>query len=703
MTWNRVVTSTATPSRRSETLVCFFVGAAISAAVGFGALSGQRLLLLDWVTGPHSRIPAAVWGLEGGVLNGLPFTVVMLGLNQAVGALASWLPLLAFFPLGMVGMARLLEGCRLEARIASGLLYVVNPLVFERAHVGHFAILTGYALLPALVRRLRLMVERDWFWVIPAGILAAACVAVSAHFAWIAGVLLALTLLSHPGWRSLKAVLGAGVIVALLSAYLVVVSSGDPPGRIGLDDLATYRTTGDPTFGLFGNVLGLYGFWRQAATPLPKSVVGGWPFVLLAMLLLIGLGIFEGHRLAGRRRLARLALGSSIIGFTLTLGDQGPLGSLYRWAFVHVPLFAVMREPQKFIVLLALGYAICFGWGVDAAVDRLRGTWARRVMVGAALALPLIYTPSLFVGTRGGMQGTRIPSAWESADHVIGTGTGRVLALPWHQYLSFPFTKGVIANPIEGLIRREVIAGDNVEVARIATSSTLARSRYLEYLYANGDQLCRFGSLIAPLGVEFVILAKTVDFASYAWLNDQADLAVVLDRPELVLFRNTSWQPTLGPSDPITVEGWADLATRANRGEDVGVARLSVAGRGDETSAVPPPPVLEPTGCAGSIASTTAASVARTSLVSYDIETSGSGVVALPELFDRGWGVDGRSPTVKLAGGTLGARVAEGHSEVEFRPWTAIRAAYVLTAIGCVALLIAFLWFRRSDAAVRDG
>ena len=64
--------------------------------------------------------------------------------------------------------------------------------------------------------------------------------------------------------------------------------------------LDLYRTTGDPHYGLFVNVAGLYGFWRLGPGPqLPKAVVVGWPLLLLAIPVVAGVGAVTALRRPG--------------------------------------------------------------------------------------------------------------------------------------------------------------------------------------------------------------------------------------------------------------------------------------------------------------------------------------------------------------------------------------------------------------------
>src|SRR6202044_358457 len=118
----------------------------------------------------------------------------------------------------------------------------------------------------------------------------------------------------------------------------------------------------------------------------PKDVVTGWPFLLLAILFVAivgavvrlrgdrGASATEGGDRPSRRAPAALLL-IGIAGYFLALGDQGPTGALFRWAYFHVPFFDVMEEPQKFLMLTALAYAVFFGWGVQRltrSVERFR-------------------------------------------------------------------------------------------------------------------------------------------------------------------------------------------------------------------------------------------------------------------------------------------------------------------------------------------
>src|SRR5207245_6443505 len=110
------------------------------------------------------------------------------------------------------------------------------------------------------------------------------------------------------------------------------------------------------------NIAGLYGFWRQGP-PLVKSHLSGWPFLLLAILVIAVFGLHEMWARGGPSgsALALSCAAFTIIGGLLAFGAQGPAGGGSTWLCEHLPGFKVMREAGKFSALIALGYSACFG------------------------------------------------------------------------------------------------------------------------------------------------------------------------------------------------------------------------------------------------------------------------------------------------------------------------------------------------------
>lgn len=654
------------------------------------------LLLLDWSPGPHMSIPRTFWGLDGGLLSSLPFGVAALAAGRLVGnASLGWLPIALAVAGAWLSMGRLVGG-RLRRRLPAGLLYAVNPLVFERVFAGHVAYLLAYALLPLAVASLLEAVEsRRLADVSRPVIWTAVLVGMGSHFAWIVAVVCTALLVHRRSGRTLGRLVAFGVGTGLTSAYLVVPLVGRPaPITVGPGDLAAFRTVGDPQLGLFANVAGLYGFWRRDA-PLPKDDVAGWSFFLVAIILVVAAGAYRARRVPEHRHLVAVVATAGLLGYFLALGDQGPTGPVFRWLFVHLPGFAVMREPQKFVALVALAYAVLFGFGADSVISGTGRHWGK-VAAGAAIAaLPLSYTPTLFFGLAGRISVSAYPDSWTAADRLMGDAPGRALFLPWHQYLSFPFTGRIIANPADGAFRRDVIAGDNVELATVPTASRSTRSAYLEFLYANGPGLCSFGDLVSPLGVEYVLLARTVDWGDYAWLDLQVDLEKVLDSPEIVLYRNLRYRG-LGwrAESTVQVADWSEVVRLSEQGQVSG--RAVTAAR-----QAPGPAPVRQSRCArpgGGESPGDGAVISPRSPVAFDVGPGRPGTVVLSDPYEPTWQLHGRG-AFELAGGVTGLQATAGSGSIRFGHWNRVRLGYGVTA-GTLLFLLFLAWAGRGRCKV---
>ena len=697
---------------------------------------GGRLYLLDWSLGPHTGIAgASALGLNGGLTAGIGGAVAAGLLSSWFGGAATWLPLLAFFPIAMVGAGRL-TGRSLWSRVAAGTLYAINPFVFNRIFAGHVFLLVGYALLPfAVEATMRSIRSPKIRWSIPA-LWWAGLTSLSPHFAWIFGLVVAAVALvtvvqrSRP-WRSVAGWFVASIgLFTLMSSYLLLPHSTTTlPTQVGPVSLALYRTQGDPHLGLFANVAGLYGFWRIGPGPqMAKDVMSGWPFILFAVIVIIAVGARGalrardpkvGGATAGphdanplpssaaadfgavpanssssssndERQLAIVLVVTGVIGFLLALGDQGPTGRVFLWMYDYVPFFNVMREPQKFVMLVALAYAVFFGWGVErlsrVTLQPLRiGTAVVAVVIG--VALPIGYTPTIVNGLAGQVSSSALPSAYQQADDLMGVGPGNVLYLPWHIYMEYPFTNGrVVANVAANTFRRSVISGDNVEASGVETQSTSPRSAFLQQLFASGTKISDFGALVAPLGVRYVVLAKTADWPLYRWLSGQTDLRVVLNTSALEVWQNIAY---VGVGTRVSA-----LASTPDFAGLLGLAKAHSLNHGAVTfgGGAAPTPVTSSTTQQSTLKGI--ASVKELSPVAYRVGPGRPGWVVVDAPFQIGWSLDGVAATPSALGTVL-VPVGSKGGVLRFIPWARVRLGYEISVSVFIVLLVLLYVDRR--------
>lgn len=534
------------------------------------------VIFLDWVPSPHGAIlPKQLFGLAGGLIAALPLGIVDATLPHLLGSWTPVVEIIGFFVIASISIGRLagVTGDGSWVRIVTAqLLFCVNPFVFDRLYAGQIGILLGYALLPFGVRALLEARGQRWPCWLGVGLWWVVLLSCAPHFAWIFALPVAVVAVMNVRRPSVVLGVAVSVLVALLATVYVLVAGGvgGVGVKVGPRNLEAFRTTADPHLGLMVNVAGLYGFWRLGPT-LAKQVITGWPILLLVLVLVIAYGYVLQWRRARaswkNRQVVLILLVMGLGGLILAMGSQGPFGSLFTWMYLHVPYFNIMREPEKFSMLLAVSYAVGFGWGVEALYRNADGKVARAMTIAIAAVVVLAYEPILFFGLGTQVKTSQYPRSWYSANQLMGTGEGRVLAFPWHQYLSYPFTQNrVVANLSPGFFSRPVISGDNVQLPNIPTSATSRESRFIQYAIDHGAQTRYFGSLIAPLGVKYVVLEKTVDWRLYGWLRTQRDLTELMNSRSIVVFRNDAYQGAAYLSaTAVTVPNWGALLALSQR------------------------------------------------------------------------------------------------------------------------------------------
>ena len=625
----------ATHARRALVAWAPLLLGVVLAALVCYPFAGGRLLLLDFVSGPHQPLlPSAAFGLGGGLTGGVPFTIASGLLDRLFGQAGSILPAVVFFPIATTGMARLLRTKALPARLGAGLFYAVNPFVFDRVYAGQLGLLLGYALLPFAVDAL-LDAAQCPHRVARAAGWSAVTVMMTEHFAWILVPVTAGILLTRP--RRVPATFrlaGAALGAAAISSYLLVapvLAGASPAGASG--QLAAYRTQADPRLGLLANVAGLYGFFRPGPTE-PKNLLSGWPAVLAALLLVVALGYSVVLRDPARRRNGLAILIAGVAGYFLALGDQGPTGGLFRLAYEHVPGFVMMREPDKFAVLTALAYAYGFGWGITWLTTRSRGKAGQIAAVALAGVLPLSYTPNLLGGLGGQVTATTVPSSWSVAERLVGPDT--VLFLPWREYFATPFTdQRTIVNPAGQYFAGTVLISQNPGSGYAFTAED-PEHVFLDKVIGPPVDLKTTQAALAGLGVRFVVLAKVADWRDFADVVDVPGIRLVYSSPTLDLF-----------------------AVRPTAQETADDRRIRP---------------LDP--------------------VDYQVLPGHSGVVALPIPYSPGWAIDGQ-PAVELADGQTGIRAPAGGGIVHYGPSSGVLAGEIGSVAAALAVAIAAFMERR--------
>lgn len=438
---------------------------------------------------------------------------------------------------------------------AGGLLYMINPFTYSRFMAGQYSVLLGYAFLPfftgALLRFLRAPSVKTSL-ILTAWTLGISIVSIhTLGLAFVVGlVALMRTLWRHRlESRRLKQIgqyLASIAVVFIIanSYWLLPLMQGSGPTATSIatfqaSDQSAFETEGSSVVSKLIHVLRLQGFWGEGEGLylLPHDQFILWPIVVIVVWTLVIIGARTLWR--RNREMCVLLLASMAIATLLAIG----VGT--AWLSEHVPLFAGYREPQKFVAIVALSYAVFFGFAISKIVQKASAI-PRRIIAGVVSAAVVVgFTPVMFGGFDGQLVPRHYPTDWYTINERLNKDgdTFQVVFLPWHLYMRYQFAGRVIAHPANGFFDKPIMTSNDPELQgtkpaindpqkELLTNQILPRA-------AASDTL---GAELEPLRVKYVILAKDADYTSYDYLDHQKDLQLVTETTTLKLYRNTAFR-----------------------------------------------------------------------------------------------------------------------------------------------------------------
>ncbi|WP_416840240.1 hypothetical protein [Haloferax sp. DFSO52] len=556
---------------------------ALSLLVFFPLLEPGYVLTLDMIFGPNTDYIMFGLHTKGPLYYGrLPF---LLGLDGLALFLDDWIiQKLVLVSLPVICGVAMYTASATRTRTAAlfaGTLYAINPFVYVRLLAGHWYFLLGYAFVPLAVVAFDQYVgsEADGSlvravgWTTVVSVFdphATVLVAVTGGCLWAVRV-------TEAAWgdtafdsadelRQYVRRFGSFCLVAtavnaywLLPAATAEVGSRTRLSSISGADLTVFSANGTIAGNVPLSVAMLYGFWRDGATT-TLDVLPTW----LVGLLFVGVVYVTVYGTLHHRTdsIVRGLVVTGVVAFVLSLGVSMAISEPVFSTLVDVvPLLRGMRDTQKFTGLLALTYALVGSRGVDELVPRgvssvttSRETTLRseldttRLVTLLFLSLvvlsPLAYTAPMVGGFDGQLDTTTYPDSWDEANEQIGTdGSGRVLFLPWHQYMTFSWSERRIATPASLFFDRPVVEGHNIEVGGIETRATdPTRARIRESLTDPEDPT--FGDQLASVGIEYVILSHDADYRQYEHLGSHADFTVMFESERLTVYENDVFDDT---------------------------------------------------------------------------------------------------------------------------------------------------------------
>ncbi len=534
----------------------------VAVAILLPLLKRGYVLTLDMIFTPHIAVPATsaptypLYGLLHLLNSVVPADILQKLLLIAIITLAGW------------GMHRLVAAEKpltsaettVDWGVVSsfaGLLYIFNPFTYSRFMAGQYLVLLGYALFPFFVLAAKGFLKKPGtFRAAHMALWLAVIGAISLHTLGFAAII-ALCLTGAAAIQHSKdkhwllavfrgLVSGLGLALFLCSYWILPFFFGDSTSADMVrsftgSDRAAFATAGEGWDRLW-NILTLQGFWADGRSlyMTARDVYGSWWVWFVVLFSLIGVGIVNRWR---ANKTAVLGLcAAAVLAIGAACGSDATIfASLNRWLTDMIPVYAGYREPQKFVAILALAYAYFAAFGLAALwqllLQKKKNVQTHQVRA-AAMVLPILISPLMLWGFHGQLSARSYPADWYTANQYLQHTQGKVLFLPWHQYMRFDFAGRVIANPGDAFFDAQLVSSSNPELRSLThwPQSDMQRAveaRILPQAASGGHAM---GAELQKYDIHYVLLAKEHDYRQYDYLNQQLDLHVVSDSPHLRLY-----------------------------------------------------------------------------------------------------------------------------------------------------------------------
>jgi hypothetical protein len=504
----------------------------------------------DMAWGPHESISHPTSELFV-----LTFALKILS-SILTSMLAQKVILLSIFSLAGVGAHKLCTKSKLISKhpqipLLAGLFYMFNPFIYTRLMAGQWLVLCGYAFMPwALMHLYNLMIKPNLGRLLIALSWSLAIGLTSIHavgFIALAGIVM-FFMEGTKGMKTRFKWCFVGLILWLLvdSFWLIplVLDHSHTAIQIsgfGPSEQHAYETTGSISKSVPITALLLEGFWAdpQDRYFLPSHLGAYWWFVVAALAILIIVGLIQVFRKRERLGLSLFAIG--LIAWWLGMGVGWHISAgTTNWLVAHVPLYRGYREPEKWLMLLALAYSYFLAVGSAKVLSLIKKLEWRQLTFGLIALLPILYTPILLWGAGGQLKSSQYPSDWSTAEQTLTKDKGyyQVLVLPWHEYLYVSFVGRVVANPTNHYFKQNMIISDNPELRGDPPSESTPIYKLLDnqIIPSRGLQT-NDASLLKPYHVKYVLLLKEADWKSYGWVSQQTGWQRIQNSATLELYK----------------------------------------------------------------------------------------------------------------------------------------------------------------------
>ncbi|MEK6800967.1 MAG: hypothetical protein AABY05_03465, partial [Nanoarchaeota archaeon] len=414
-----------------------------------------------------------------------------------------------------------------KKRMLFALIFFFNPFVYTRLMIGQLGILIAYFLMPMFLYYLFKMFEEDMDYksVLKVAVSISLIGQTTAHFFVLCFLMFFLGIFwfyqKEKGNARYLKILGVFLLlIFLLNLHWIQgLFSGGILGEINEDHEDFFSPKQSLGVSAFAKVIGMWGFWREAAYESSYKLMplGLWYFLLALLFSLLLMGYYSDNK----DKKSKFFYSLFWIGLILGVGISHPYtGKIFRILFENVPLFNGFRDSHKFVAFIALAYA----YFIPIAVEKINEKLIRKrgkifALVFTILVVLLVIGSSfVLIGLHGQVKNTEYPESYFALNEFLNglDLQGKLIYLPWESYLSYNWTReassdGRIAVFANEFMDKEVIEGPD----EYGGNNDFRRE-------VSGCLEIKNKSCLKEIGVEYVLEDKCAVYSErYDWFEGE--------------------------------------------------------------------------------------------------------------------------------------------------------------------------------------
>ncbi|MET1033306.1 MAG: hypothetical protein ABWX94_02300, partial [Candidatus Saccharimonadales bacterium] len=240
-----------------------------------------------------------------------------------------------------------------------------------------------------------------------------------------------------------------------------------------------------------------------------------------------------------------ILFGSFVIsGVILAVGTAGtPFVYINTFLFDHVPFFDSFREPQKFVMLIVIGFAYFGAQGIVWIRTRTGiGDNAKKTLSLIVCIIPAGLAPLLPGAGHGQLHSQPYPRDWYHVREIMSREAPNsvTLILPWHLYMPYHFSNGTIANPAPKFFSTKTISSQDPELDGATGYTNDSIGQKIPAILATASDDLDFTSKLSGLTITHVILTKDFDYKKYDYLSEKKGMEKFIVTNTLTVYKITS-------------------------------------------------------------------------------------------------------------------------------------------------------------------